>query len=93
VASEIGRFVICSISVVKYVYFEGRNFDWCKQKSVVCGLSYVLSLSTGFITQLIIRLLKCWGQYLDLRKRNDKLYSLWLKWGSDQCGTYGGNEK
>jgi RCC1 and BTB domain-containing protein len=27
VASEIGRFVICSISVVKYVYFEGRNFD------------------------------------------------------------------
>jgi alpha-tubulin suppressor-like RCC1 family protein len=51
VASEIGRFVICSTYIVKYFYSEVQNFD--RQESFICGQSYVLSLNTILYTQLI----------------------------------------
>lgn len=52
VASEIGRFVICNIYIVKYFYSECQNFGCYKQESVVfqCGQSYALSLDTGLFT-------------------------------------------
>jgi alpha-tubulin suppressor-like RCC1 family protein len=59
VASEIGRFVICSIYIVKYFHSEGQNFDWYKQESVVCGQSYILSLNTCLFIQLMLCACKC----------------------------------